>query len=220
MHTGHKLQTCKFNSKISQQVCILVQSSGKPGASSAGSLLPSSPLPLSQKQATMPEETTQTAERLLLSDLAWSICSWAESAPVLMVGKELIPHSSPAETWISSQAAADEMSIPLHRASRVYPTPCQTTRVFSSLHSDGKKNLIVSLGQKRGLPLWSLCGSPAVAIDVWTSWATNTTATRALQQYWAQNHLHCSTWVKSVQACDNFLFLSILKSFYCAIAEQ
>lgn len=134
VHTTHKLQTCTFTSKISQQVCVLVQSSGRPGARSAGSLLPSSPLPLSQKQATMPEEeTTQMAECLLLSDLAWSICSWAENAPVLMVGKELIPHPFPAETWILSQAAADEMSIPLHRASRVCPTLCQTaTRAFGS----------------------------------------------------------------------------------------
>lgn len=137
----HKLQKCKINFKISQQVCISVQSGGRPGARSAGSLLPSSPLHLSQKQATMPEEETSwTAEHLLLSDLAWSICSWAENAPVSMVHKELIPHPCPAEAWIPSQAAADEMSIPLHRASRVCPTLCQTTtRAFSSLHSDGKR---------------------------------------------------------------------------------
>lgn len=131
-----------------------MQPRGRPGARSAGSLLPSSPLPLSQKQATMPEEEiTQTAECLLLSDLAWSICSWAENAPVLMVGKKLIPHPSPAETWISSQTAADEMSVPLHRAGRVCPTLCQTTtRAFSSVHSDGKRQINCYIRAKWGMP--------------------------------------------------------------------
>lgn len=165
--------TCKFNSKISQQVCLLVQPSGRPGARSAGSLFPSSPLPLSQKQATMPEEeTAQMAECLLLSNLAWSICSWAENGPVLMIGKELIPHPSPAETWIPSQTAADEVSIPLHRASRVCPTLCQTTtRAFSSVHGDGKRKetkLIATLGLKWGMPFlgrWQ-CGAFGVALPL------------------------------------------------------
>lgn len=146
-----------------------MQPSGRPGARSAGSLLPSSPLPLSQKQATMPEEETiQMVECLLLSHLAWSICSWAENGPVLTIGKKLIPHPSPAETWIPSQTAADEMFIPLHRAGRVCPTLCQTTtRAFSS--SDGKRKetkLIATLGKSGECPSWE---SGSVGPLVWLS---------------------------------------------------
>lgn len=116
----------------------------------------------------------QTAEHLLLSDLALSMCSWAKNTPVSTLGKELIPHSSLAETWILFQAAVNEISILLHRASRVCPALCDTLQqalsAAEALIGRKKEKKVAAASEHKwklpSLARWGLwCGPPTVAID-------------------------------------------------------